>query len=234
MLTIPTVLNFEHIFGNSESLKYLPNHANSYAVLNSIEEINAAFESDILQRKETWKYLCHICDYATNTQQRLAIHLAVHGIGDRLKCNQCDKHFSTKMHLQKHIKTHNSCPQKCNQCGKMYATAKNLKEHIADMHSEKRLECDDCDKRFSTIGRLNLHKKQVHVLKSFRCDQCKYRSKTNSHLKDHINKVHNGVPDKLYHCELCDFQGNKSHLKVHKESIHENKKNWFCNCIFRL
>ena len=33
---------------------------------SSVEEINLAFEEDILRRKENWKYLCHICDYATN------------------------------------------------------------------------------------------------------------------------------------------------------------------------
>ena len=28
---------------------------------STVEEINKTFESDILQRKETWKHLCHIC-----------------------------------------------------------------------------------------------------------------------------------------------------------------------------
>ena len=41
--------------------------------------------------------------------------------------------------------------------------------------------------------------------------------------------VHNGVRDILYKCELCDYQAqNSSYLKIHKEAIHENKKNWFC------
>ena len=195
---------------------------------STVEEINTLFKSDILQRKETWKHLCHICDYGTNKPGNLAMHLSVHGIGDRFKCDQCDKDYPSKRDLQKHMKIHNSCPQKCNQCGKMYATVKNLKEHIANMHSEKRLECDECDQMFSTIGRLNIHKKAVHVLKSFKCDQCKFRCKTSYHLKTHINTVHN-VCHVLYKCELCAYQGKTgSNLKKHKESIHENKKNWFC------
>jgi len=137
---------------------------------STIEAINAAFESDILERKETWKHLCNICDYATNNNGNLTKHLAVHGIGDRCKCDQCDKDFSTKNDLQKHIKTHNLCPQICNQCGKVYKTMNSLKQHIAQMHSEKRLECDQCAKMFATIRRLNGHKKAVHVLKSFKCD----------------------------------------------------------------
>ena len=190
---------------------------------STIEEINISFESDILQRKETWKHLCHMCDYATHAKQNLSTHLAVHGIGDRFKCDQCEKDYSTKVALQLHIKSHNSCPQKCNQCGNIYSSVANLNTHISNMHSEKRFECDDCEKMFSTIGNLNSHKKHVHSLKSFKCDQCKYRSTTNSNLKRHIKWVHNGVHSK---CDLCDYQGNN--LRRHKESIHENKKNWFC------
>ena len=195
---------------------------------STIEEINAAFESDILERKETWKHLCNICDFATNAKHCLTRHLSVHGIGDRFKCDQCDKDYATKKHLQSHIKSHNSCPQKCSQCGKMYTTVEILKRHIANMHSERGIECDECKKMFSTIGILNFHKKSVHVLKSFKCDQCKYRCKTNGDLKKHINQVHNGERRILYKCDLCDYQGRSSHLKTHKEAIHENKKNWFC------
>ena len=195
---------------------------------STIEEINIAFESDILQRKETWKHICDICDYATNNKDRMARHITVHGIGDRFKCDQCDKDFSLKGNLQTHIKTHKSLPLKCNQCGKMYKTAESLKKHMKIVHSEKRLKCDECEKMFSSIGFLNKHKKAVHVLKSFKCDQCKYRSKTKGQLKKHINKVHNGVPDVFYKCDVCDFQGRSSQLKRHKEAVHDNKKNWFC------
>ena len=200
---------------------------------STIEEIHISFKSDILQRKENWKHLCDICDYATNEKYILTRHLAVHGIGDRFKCEQCDKDFSTFKYLETHLATHKSCPKKCHQCDKMYKTLGSLKMHIATMHSERRLECDECEKMFSTIGRLNNHKKAVHVLKSFKCDQCKFRSKTNSELKKHINKVHNGVSDILYKCDLCDYQGKCSNLKRHKEAVHENKKNWFCKaCPF--
>ena len=196
---------------------------------STIEEINKAFKFDILQREETWKHLCHICDYATNRKPDLTLHLVVHGIGDRFKCDQCEKDFTTKSNLKRHIKEHNSCPQKCNQCGSISKTMKMLKLHITNVHSEKRLKCDQCEKRFPTIGRLNHHKKAVHVLKTFKCDQCKYRSKRNSDLNKHINVVHNlVVRDVLYKCDLCEYEGKTSNLKQHKEAVHENKKNWFC------
>ena len=93
---------------------------------STVEEIKILFEPDILRRKETWKNLCYICDYATNRKDFLSNHLAVHGIGDRFKCDQCDKDFSIKLTLRMHMKTHDSYPQKCNQCGKMYKTVASL------------------------------------------------------------------------------------------------------------
>ena len=201
-------------------------------VFSNVEEINMAFENDILRRKENWKYLCHVCDYATSKKLFLRNHFAVHGIGERFKCDKCDKDFSQKGYLNIHRELHNSSPRKkCNQCGKTYKTKTILKAHIRDIHLEKHLKCDECEKMFSTIVCINRHKKKVHVLKSFKCHQCKYRAKNESDLKMHIKAIHDGVRivrDNYTKCELCDYQGSKCHLKKHKESVHENKKNWFC------
>ena len=201
---------------------------------SSVEEINISFENDILQRKDNWKYLCHICDYATNTKINLTGHLAVHGIGERFKCDKCDKDFTLKGNLKRHQETHSSSFEKeCNQCGKIFKTERTLKNHIQFVHSEKHLKCDQCETMFSTIWKLNSHKKHVHVLKSFKCEQCKHRAKTMEHLKKHIKTVHDGIRDILYKCDLCDFQGRKDNVRKHKEAVHENKKNWFCKaCPF--
>ena len=84
---------------------------------SSVEEINFAFENDILRRKENWKYLCHICDYVTNLKGNLTQHLAVNGIGARFKCDKCEKDFSQKSSLKEHRKSHNASSNiKCSQC----------------------------------------------------------------------------------------------------------------------
>ena len=196
---------------------------------SSAEEINASFKRDILRRKENWKHLCHICEYATNIKKDLPQHLAVHGIGERFKCDKCNKDFALTSSLQRHRELHNSSfRQKCKLCDKTFKAQKILKAHIQEMHAEKHLKCDECEKMFSNIRKLNHHKRGVHVLKSFKCDQCKYRTKTMNNLKIHKKGVHDGVRDISAKCDLCNFQGTNSAVKIHKEAIHENKKNWFC------
>ena len=111
---------------------------------SSVEEINLAFENDILRRKENWNHLCHICDYATNIKPRLATHLAVHGIGKRFKCDQCKKDFSQKHNVKIHRESHNSSSSKncneCKQCRKIFKTEGYLKRHIQEIHTDKRLK----------------------------------------------------------------------------------------------
>jgi len=75
---------------------------------STVEQINLAFENDIFRRKAIWKHLCHICDYATNWKTHLTPHLAVHGIGERFKCDICNMDFTENCNLKKHRKSHNS------------------------------------------------------------------------------------------------------------------------------
>jgi len=66
---------------------------------STIKKINITFELDILQRRETWKHLCHLCDYATNMKSNLIDHLAVHGIGDRFKCDRFTRTHKITQHM---------------------------------------------------------------------------------------------------------------------------------------
>jgi len=139
------------------------------------------------------------------------------------------KIFSQKYNQRIHRETHDSSySNRCNQCGQVCKTKESLKPHFREKHLEKHLKCDQCEKMFSTIKSLNGHKKAVHVLKSFKCDQCKSKLKTIANLKRHVKTVHDGIRYISFKCDLCDYHGTSSKLKIHKESVHENKKYWFC------
>ena len=195
---------------------------------SSIEELNNTFQQDIEIRKESYKHLCAICDYATNFKDCLTDHLFVHGMGKRLKCDQCDKDFATKRNLTRHIQSIHEAKEKfsCQSCQQKYTTKDGLKKHILRIHQAKTIPCDECKKMFRTRELLNKHKQSVHVLKYFKCCQCNTRFKNKGDMKKHVRSIHE---KEKFSCNVCDFVGHrKDHLKVHVESVHEKKKNWFC------
>ena len=54
------------------------------------------------------------------------------------KCNQCEKAFVDKRHLQKHISTiHDGVKYcyKCDLCGKDFSDVTNLRTHIRKKHT---------------------------------------------------------------------------------------------------
>ena len=202
-------------------------------IFTTTEELNTAFQIDIEDRKETWKHLCHICDYATHSTSCLTNHLTVHGIGKPFKCEKCDKDFSQKANWKKHLKTHDQTASQfsCDICQRKFAQKVCLKQHTIRMHGKKTISCDQCSKMFPSVGYLNTHKKNVHVFNSFKCSQCDKKYKTKDRLVLHIKSIHE---EKNFPCDLCDHVASqKGNLVKHKDMVHEKKKNWFCKaCSF--
>ena len=191
------------------------------------EELNTIFQIEIANRKQTWEFLCTVCDFATNTKQSLTSHLIVHGVGEQFKCDQCNKHFSRKETLKKHIQVQHEASIKlqCQICPQEFPNKALLKSHM-QIHEAKTIPCDKCSKMFVTVSRLKYHQKTVHGLTLFKCQQCNKRFKTVSYLNSHKRSIHDKDE---FNCNLCDYIACRmGDLKTHTETVHEEKKNWFC------
>ena len=191
------------------------------------EELNRGFQKDIENRKQGWKHLCSICDYANNLKGNLTRHLFVHGIGERFKCDKCDRDFTTKHSLEVHIRTHDKNEKKvsCQICQQKFSQKGHLTTHM-QIHEDKTIPCDQCSNMFGTERALKLHKKYVHVLKAFKCVHCNQKFKIEQRLIRHIKSIHE---EKKLSCNLCEYVGTS--LAAHKKSVHKN--NWFCkSCHF--
>lgn len=80
-------------------------------------------------------------------------------------CTQCNKVFSQKMHLQRHIKSVHDVIRDnfCTFCGKGFTLKSHLMEHIRAVHFKiKNRVCPVCDWKFHRQGDLNRHIKAVH------------------------------------------------------------------------
>ena len=82
-----------------------------------------------------------------------------------LKCNQCQKHFTTKANLTKHYKAVHQAIRnhKCKECEKLFTCKSNLKEHMIRLHESNRdFHCQECKSTFKTKGGLKQHIEGVH------------------------------------------------------------------------
>ena len=64
----------------------------------------------------------------------------------------------------------------CENCDKPFSDKKNLKKHVSTVHNKKKaFKCDICDYSFSVKGSLKPHTESVYGgKKPFKCDICDY------------------------------------------------------------
>ena len=89
----------------------------------------------------------------------------------RYDCDECDKSFSRKANLNRHIKgVHENNRYNCDRCEKSFTKKCHLTMHIQGVHDNVRYNCDMCDKSFSDKVSLNKHIQSVHENIQFNCD----------------------------------------------------------------
>lgn len=186
------------------------------------------FHSDIIE--------IHPCDYPNceksfQTRTKLLQHRKiVHETGN-FPCEYCDKQFTTKQYLQKHIKQCHSVKvlDSCEICGKEFPKGIQLKRHM-QIHEEKQ-HCyyENCDKVFQFKASLLNHIKFHHAENTaVSCDHCGLSFPTIKHLNRHVSRQHNTVK---VACEVdgCpQLFGRKdylaSHYKTHRELDQETRQ----------
>ena len=98
------------------------------------------------------------------------------------KCCICNKQFSNKSNLRKHVKNvHEKIIFKCEICAKELSRKDNLQSHKRDVHYRSRkFVCLECKIEFSRKGNLLAHKKVC-----CRIRQC-HEQLSPSEFKNHI------------------------------------------------
>ena len=139
-----------------------------------------------------------------------------------VKCEFCDKIFSQKGSLKRHMETvHQKLkPHKCEECGEAFSRKYSLKIHMATVHlKSKPHKCDECGDAFGHKSSLKMHMDTVHLkLKPYKCEECGEAFGRKDYLKTHMDTVHH--PYKCKYCkELFDDQDS---LDGHISLVHKN------------
>jgi len=104
------------------------------------------------------------CNYVGKTKPKLKLHQATHE--KKFDCNICEKLFSNKSKLRKHILIKHEDPDrfKCNVCDKRLNSKHSWRRHFQthEVNAEKPFGCDQCPKSFQLKEALKQHQQKVH------------------------------------------------------------------------
>lgn len=143
-------------------------------------------------------------------------------------CIICNKIFSSKSNLTRHITLHDQKEKKdhsCPFCNRVFQYKRYLLHHIMYMHKskeEKEHACHLCGKYFTTSQNLHrhmgLHTGEELNQKKIQCQHCEKRFRYREQLEIHTRK-HTG--ERPFPCDKCEYRASaywnlQRHLECHE------------------
>ena len=157
---------------------------------------------------------CLVCNKRYSCKGSLHKHMKVHDKSHQ--CEVCLKCFESKSYLVIHMRTHTGeKPYACSTCGKKFARKHNLLRHQVAHSDEKKFKCGICqdDRYFKTKAALRNHM-QLHSEPKHCCVICNKKFHTSTYLNDHMKNHFKPA----YSCVKCGEKFYTSgSLKEHKE-----------------
>ena len=78
--------------------------------------------------------------------------------------------------------------EKCDICNKLFSNKSNLRKHIKSVHEKIKFKCEICDKELSRKDELQRHKLSVHSKNiEFKCIVCERKFSRKDNLLAHKN-----------------------------------------------
>ena len=84
-----------------------------------------------------------------------------HKIDEFLKCQTCDRTFTNKTRLKKHMQVHEEHPYKCEECGRTFTSVHGRAIHIAKAHQVGNI-CDMCGFSSKSSAAFRIHIEEDH------------------------------------------------------------------------
>lgn len=205
--------------------------SNTSDSLNSLSSVPSSATS-------TTRSKAYFCDYegcnkAFTRPSLLTEHQAsVHQGRKPFRCQQCDRSFSKKSHLERHIYAHSDQkPLHCSYCDKGFTTRQQLRRH--EITHTKSFACPytDCNEAFYKHPQLRSHILAVHE-KKLTCKICGKNFQRPYRLHNHVAKHHNPEVENPYQCSFASCAKNFktwSQLQTHVRNDHPKLRCSICD-----
>ena len=111
-------------------------------------------------------------------------------------------------------------PHECEFCQKRFSEKSKLQKHIEAVHSkEKHHEWEFCQGRFSHKYSLQKHMMAIHLKeKLHECVICQEIFSKKAHLHGHIKAIH--LKEKPHECKFFQKKKSPSNLQKHTKAVH--------------
>ncbi|XP_051990905.1 zinc finger protein 782 [Xyrauchen texanus] len=147
------------------------------------------------------EFCCNLCDKKFSTKLTMRRHMGIHQGDKPFKCPHCHYCTRLKASLIQHLRVHTGeKPFKCSQCSYASIDSSSLRRHSRTHTQEKPYCCQYCP--YSSIQKksLDLHSRRHHTGESFPCHLCQYSTPDRQLLVRHIRKHHSAEqPSTLGH-----------------------------------
>lgn len=154
------------------------------------------------------EFRCSKCRAKYKNQAELDAHIEKHKnmtTNNPLQCVECDKIFSTRTNLIRHIPIHTGeTLYICELCGREYIHHSSFREHKAGHFNIKTKPCPICGRLFNTSSHLARHRRTHTGEKPFTCPICdrKFANKYNMRSHMRIHSQNDEVP--THFCVVCN------------------------------